>query len=174
MATILCVDDDPNVGLILEDTLQRAGHATVMARHVPEALHALAAQEIDLIISDYRMPGITGLEFLTMLGREGHDVPLIMLTGYASIEHAVMAIKAGAVDYISKPFKLAELLAAAAVDAGAKVRFVNLREHAGWSREAKGATPKMAALIAMAAVPEPQPSPAVSPARPWSPPGADG
>ncbi len=104
MATILCVDDDPSVGLILEDTLQRAGHTTIMARHVPEGLHALARHPVDLIISDYRMPGITGLEFLSMLSREGHDVPLIMLTGYASIEHAVTAIKAGAVDYITKPF----------------------------------------------------------------------
>ena len=50
----------------------------------------------DLIISDYRMPGLTGLEFLSLLQREGYDVPLIMLTGYASIEHAVAAIKAGA------------------------------------------------------------------------------
>ena len=123
MATILCVDDDPNVGLILEDTLQRAGHTTVMARHVPEALHALAAQEVDLIISDYRMPGITGLEFLTMLGREGHDVPLIMLTGYASIEHAVTAIKAGAVDYITKPVRPQQL--ELAVDQA--LEFVRLR-----------------------------------------------
>ena len=132
MATILCVDDDPNVGLILEDTLQRAGHATVMARHVPEALHALAAQEIDLIISDYRMPGITGLEFLTMLGREGHDVPLIMLTGYASIEHAVTAIKAGAVDYITKPVRPQQL--ELAVDQA--LEFVRLRrENAALRRE---------------------------------------
>ena len=55
----------------------------------------------------------------------------------------------------------APLFGELAGDSGAKVRFVNLREHAGWSREAKGATPKMAALIAMAAVPEPQPAPAV-------------
>ena len=105
MATILYVDDDPSVGLILEDTLQRAGHATIGARHVPEALHALAQGGIDLIISDYRMPGITGLELISMMQREGYDVPLIMLTGYASIEHAVTAIKAGAVDYITKPVR---------------------------------------------------------------------
>ena len=61
MATILCVDDDPSVGLILEDTLQRAGHQTLMARHVPEGLHLLGQHAVDLIISEYRMPGITGL-----------------------------------------------------------------------------------------------------------------
>ena len=109
MATILWVDDDATVGLILEDTLRRAGHEPVGARHVAEALHVLERSAIDLVISDYRMPGITGLEFLTMLQREGHDVPVIMLTGHASIEHAVTAIKAGAVDYITKPVRPQQL-----------------------------------------------------------------
>jgi DNA-binding NtrC family response regulator len=109
MATILYVDDEPTVGLILEDTLQRAGHRALGARNVPEALQILAGGEVELIISDYRMPGISGLEFVEMLKREGHDVPLIMITGYASIEHAVSAIKAGAIDYITKPVQPAQL-----------------------------------------------------------------
>jgi DNA-binding NtrC family response regulator len=95
----------PAVGLILEDTLRRAGHESVAARNVGEALHLLERTPVELVISDYRMPGITGLEFLAMLQREGHDVPVIMLTGHASIEHAVTAIKAGAVDYITKPVR---------------------------------------------------------------------
>lgn len=109
MATILYVDDEPAVGLILEDTLQRAGYSTVGARTVPEALGHLARGQIDLILSDYRMPGITGLEFLSLIRQEGHEAPLIMLTGYASIEHAVSAIKAGAVDYITKPVRPQQL-----------------------------------------------------------------
>src|SRR4051794_37601275 len=103
MATILYLDDEPTIGLILEDTLERAGHVAIGARTVPEALQALAAGGADLIISDYRMPGLTGLEFLELLRQEGYDIPLIMLTGYATIEHAVESIKAGAVDYITKP-----------------------------------------------------------------------
>ena len=109
MATILYVDDEPSVGLILEDTLSRAGHRPVGARNVVEALQVLARESIDLIISDYRMPGLTGLEFLSLLQREGYDIPLIMLTGYASIEHAVAAIKAGAIDYITKPVRTQQL-----------------------------------------------------------------
>ena len=109
MATILCVDDEPAVGLILEDTLARAGHEPVHARNVPEALQMLRQGGIDLIISDYRMPGLTGLELLALLQREGFEVPLIMLTGYASVEHAVASIKAGAVDYITKPIRAAQL-----------------------------------------------------------------
>jgi DNA-binding NtrC family response regulator len=109
MATILCLDDEPAIGLILQDTLERAGHQAVSAHNVPQALQALQAGTIDLIISDYRMPGLTGLEFLALLRQEGHDTPLIMLTGYGSIEHAVAAIKAGAIDYITKPVRPEQL-----------------------------------------------------------------
>jgi DNA-binding NtrC family response regulator len=109
MATILCLDDEPAIGLILQDTLERAGHETVSAHNVPQALQALQAGTIDLIISDYRMPGLTGLEFLALLRQEGYETPLIMLTGYGSIEHAVAAIKAGAIDYITKPVRPEQL-----------------------------------------------------------------
>lgn len=109
LATILYVDDEPAVGLILEDTLRRAGYSTLGARTVPEALGHLARGQVDLILSDYRMPGLTGLEFLSLIRKEGYEAPLIMLTGYASIEHAVSAIKAGAVDYITKPVRPQQL-----------------------------------------------------------------
>ena len=123
MSSILCVDDDPSIGLILEDTLERAGHKTVTARNVPEALQILSQGGVDLIISDYRMPELTGLEFLEILGREGLEIPLIMLTGYASIEHAVASIKAGAIDYITKPVRPPQL--ELAVDQA--LEFVRLR-----------------------------------------------
>ncbi|MEX2281962.1 MAG: sigma-54 dependent transcriptional regulator, partial [Gemmatimonadota bacterium] len=72
-------------------------------------LLVLARGGIDLIVSDYRMPGNSGLDFLQQLKEHEHDVPLIMVTGHASIEHAVAAIKAGAIDYITKPFEAAQL-----------------------------------------------------------------
>ena len=109
MANILYVDDEPAIGLILQDTLERLGHTAIGATNVPEALGALARTHFDLIISDYRMPGLSGLEFLELLRAEGKDVPLIMLTGYATIEHAVAAIKAGATDYITKPLQPEQL-----------------------------------------------------------------
>src|SRR6478735_7842817 len=87
--SILYVDDEPAVSMIVEHTLRDAGHETVGARNVPEALQVLAKGGVELIISDYRMPGLSGLEFLELLTSEGFDIPLIMLTGYASIEHAV-------------------------------------------------------------------------------------
>lgn len=105
MATILCVDDEASSVEILEDSLQRAGHETVGVHNVKAAMNVLTRGGIDLVISDYRMPGATGLEFLAEITEKGIEVPLIMLTGYASIEHAVAAIKAGATDYITKPVR---------------------------------------------------------------------
>jgi len=109
MATILCVDDDETISLLLGETLKKAGHEPLNAANVPEALAILARGNVDLIISDYRMPGNTGLDLLAHLEREGIDTPVIMMTGYASIEHAVASIKAGAVDYITKPVRAAQL-----------------------------------------------------------------
>ena len=105
MATILYVDDEPVVGMLLGHTIEQAGHQAVGAKSVAEALQILARGGVDLIISDHQMPGLTGLDFLEILKRDGVDIPLIMLTGYASIEHAVAAIKAGAIDYITKPIE---------------------------------------------------------------------
>ena len=109
MAQILFVDDDPTVGAILHDTLHRLGHHPFGASNIPEALGVLQRESLDLIILDHRMPGMTGLEFLEYLKEEGTDVPVIMLTGHGSIEHAVAAIKAGAVDYITKPVRADQL-----------------------------------------------------------------
>ena len=103
MATILYVDDEPVVGMMLGHTIERAGHHAIGATSVPEALQVLARGGVDLIISDHQMPGLTGLDFLEILKRDGVDIPLIMLSGFASIEHAVAAIKAGATNYITKP-----------------------------------------------------------------------
>ena len=109
MALILYVDDDPATGLLLEEILAKGGHTTTGARNVLEALQVLSRESVDLIISDYRLPGLTGLEFLSLLQREGYEIPLIMQTAYGSIEHAVTAIKAGAIDYLSKPVRPAQL-----------------------------------------------------------------
>ncbi len=106
---ILCVDDTPTELLFLEKVLQAAGHEVTTAPHVPAALELLAQEQFDLVISDYRMPKLTGLEFLNILARDGYDVPLIMSTAYGTIEDAVASIKAGAIDYITKPVRREQL-----------------------------------------------------------------
>jgi DNA-binding NtrC family response regulator len=105
MAHILYVDDEEHVRLILQDTLERIGHTAVGASSAAEALGALAHGDVEVILSDFRMPGLSGLELLELIREQGHHQPLIMLTGHATIEHAVAAIKAGAADYITKPIQ---------------------------------------------------------------------
>jgi DNA-binding NtrC family response regulator len=109
MSTILCVDDEPTVGVVLENALTEIGHQPVLASSVDEAMNAVSRQAFDLIISDYRMPSRTGLDLLHQLREEGNDTPVIIMTGYGSIEHAVRSVRHGAVDYLTKPFDLEAL-----------------------------------------------------------------
>jgi DNA-binding NtrC family response regulator len=105
MATILCIDDEPSVGVALEQTLQQIGHETRLAQSVEAGMDVLGRVAVDLIISDYRMPGASGLDLIARLQKEGYRIPVIMLTGFSSIEHAVIAIKSGAIDYLTKPIR---------------------------------------------------------------------
>ncbi len=105
MSTILCIDDEPSVGVVLEHHLAEIGHTPVLATSVAEALEALTRQPFDLIISDYRMPQASGLDLLETLRQQGTDVPVIIMTGYSSVEHAVLTMRHGAVDYLTKPLR---------------------------------------------------------------------
>jgi len=109
MARILCVDDEAAPLSLIEESLKEADHQTVSVRNVEAALKVLGRGGIDLILCDYRMPEATGLELLSIMEEEGIKVPLIMITGFGSIEHAVASIKAGAVDYITKPARPQQL-----------------------------------------------------------------
>lgn len=105
MATILCVDDEPSVGTVLEHTLSKLGHRPVLVSSVDDALKTLAHTSVDLIVADYVMPDRTGLDLLKLLQEEGHRIPVIIMTGYSSIENAVSSIKSGAIDYLTKPIR---------------------------------------------------------------------
>ena len=103
MAMILCVDDEPAVSAIVEHGLTRLGHRCRLCSSVEEALDTVARSPFDLILADYRMPKKTGLDLLRLLEAEGYRIPVIIMTGYSSVEHAVASIKSGAIDYLTKP-----------------------------------------------------------------------
>ena len=104
-ASILCIDDEPAVGVILEHTLRRAGHRLTLKSSVEDAMQVIVRTPVDLIIADYGMSGLTGLDLLARLDREGYKIPVIIMTGYSNIEHAVMSIESGAIDYLTKPIQ---------------------------------------------------------------------
>lgn len=109
MSTILCIDHEPTMGVVLEDSLSRIGHQPVLAGSVEEGLRALAQQQVDLIISDCRMPDVSGHDLLDHIREEGLEIPVILTTGYASVEDAVLSMRKGAVDYLTKPFRFEAL-----------------------------------------------------------------
>src|SRR5512132_2349871 len=110
LATLLVADDDPAVRQSLERTLTREGYAVVLAPDGQAALERLRAGGIDLVLSDLRMPGLTGLEFLAQGKAAIPDVDFILLTAFGTVEEAVKAMKDGAIDFITKPFQRAQLI----------------------------------------------------------------
>jgi DNA-binding NtrC family response regulator len=107
---ILIVDDDPGQRSLLDSFLRSQGFPTVVAASGPDALAALADQDIGMMISDVRMPGMTGLETLRRARKEHATLPVLLVTAFADIRDAVEAMRDGAVNYLSKPIDLDELL----------------------------------------------------------------
>jgi len=99
------VDDEPAVGAVLEHVLGDLGHESVLSGSVDEAIQHLTQQRVDLIISDCIMPGRDGFELLDYLREQGLEIPIIIMSGYSSVEHAVVAMRRGAVDYLTKPLR---------------------------------------------------------------------
>jgi len=110
MALILVVDDDRNVCRVLKDLLERAGFEVLTAPDVDAAVPILKQQDLDLIVTDLKMPGKSGMDLLSLCHEARPAVPVIMMTAYADVEAAVTAMKKGAYDFITKPFDENELL----------------------------------------------------------------
>ena len=108
--TILIVDDDPHVLEVLYARLQSAGYTVLKAGNGQAALALLKSNKIDLMVSDMKMPGMGGMEVLARARTMQPGLPIVFLTAYGTIPDAVKAVKAGAVDYLAKPFDGKELV----------------------------------------------------------------
>jgi DNA-binding NtrC family response regulator len=108
--SILVVDDDLHILEVLEARLSSSGSKVLKAAGAEEALSLLKIKRVDLMISDMKMPGMNGMDLLTEVRSQKPDLPVIFLTAYGTISDAVLAVKAGAVDYLTKPFEGKELL----------------------------------------------------------------
>lgn len=109
-AKILIVEDDAALREAIIDTLELADYCCLEADSGEAALVMLKQQPVDLIISDVQMPGIDGLQLLRSLNNQGIDVPVIVMTAFAKVDDAVIAMREGAIDYLSKPFSTETLL----------------------------------------------------------------
>ncbi|CUS48398.1 MAG: flagellar two component signal transduction system response regulator FlrC [Idiomarinaceae bacterium HL-53] len=107
---ILLVEDDPALRDALSDTLELNGYKVRAASSAEQALLMVKEQIPGLVLSDVQLGGISGIQLLTSLQRQGYDLPMIMMTAYAQVDDAVKAMRMGAVDYLSKPFATEQLL----------------------------------------------------------------
>ena len=107
---VLVVDDDPAVGMVLGAILQQASFRTTSVQSGARALEVLAAEPIDAVITDLRMPGMDGMELLAHVVRTLPDVPVLVISAHATVSNAVDAMKAGAADFVQKPFDREEIL----------------------------------------------------------------
>jgi DNA-binding NtrC family response regulator len=107
---ILIVDDDPGQRSLLESFLRGQGFETVTAASGEKALETLRAGDFSMMISDVRMPGLSGLETMRLARQEHAVLPILLVTAYADIREAVGAMRDGALNYLAKPIDLDELL----------------------------------------------------------------
>ncbi|MFT5726434.1 MAG: two-component system response regulator PilR (NtrC family) [Desulforhopalus sp.] len=110
MALVLIVDDERGMRDFLKILLEKEGHKVITANRGQKALEILESKTIDLVVSDIRMPELSGIELLEIIKENTPELPVIMITAFASPDDAVMAMKNGAFDYISKPFNVDEII----------------------------------------------------------------
>ncbi|MEW6290053.1 MAG: sigma-54 dependent transcriptional regulator [Thermodesulfobacteriota bacterium] len=111
MHTILVVDDEPNYLIILTEILRDEGFEVFAAENGEKALDIVRTTDLDLVLTDMQMPVMGGMELLRQVKAINHNLPVIMLTAYGEVEKAVAAMRDGAFNYLTKPFKNDELIA---------------------------------------------------------------
>lgn len=109
MGTVLVVDDEANILKVFAARLERHGHSVLTSPTAEEALDKLENEDVDILLSDYLLPGQSGMDLLTIVRDSYPDLPVIMMTAYGSIEMAVDAMKQGAYDYLTKPVDYHEM-----------------------------------------------------------------
>jgi DNA-binding NtrC family response regulator len=109
MPTILIIEDEAKMRRLLELNLGEDGFKTLSAGDAETGLKLLDSEPVHLVLTDLKLPGMNGLEFLNSAKRQNPALPIVVMTAFGSVETAVEAMKAGASDYVLKPFSLAEI-----------------------------------------------------------------
>ncbi|MBM4146272.1 MAG: sigma-54-dependent Fis family transcriptional regulator [Nitrospira sp.] len=111
MAKILIVDDEPDMLKLLSMILrEKTSYETTTTNNPLEAIELMKQGGFDLVISDLKMPGLDGLEIIDAVRKIDEDIPVIIITAFASLESASEAIKKGGFDFITKPFRREQIL----------------------------------------------------------------
>jgi two-component system response regulator HydG len=139
-ARVLVVDDEPTLLRALEALLKKKGHEVVALDSPIAAMQRLAGEDFDVALLDIKMPQLSGLELLNAVKHRRPEVEVILMTGHATVETALAAVRAGAYDYLTKPFEDVEVVARAVAKAAErKALFDRNRELERVLRERDGA-----------------------------------
>ncbi len=109
-AKILIADDDDSLRRVLEFQLQEAGYKVLTAENGARALEIFSSDAVDCLITDWRMPQMSGAELLQRVGAINSETPIIVITAFGDVETAVEAMRGGAFDFITKPFNRQSIL----------------------------------------------------------------
>lgn len=112
MSKVLLVDDEPRILLLLQSLLKTNGYEIETARDGASALAIVNKGGIDITVTDLRMAPMDGMQLFAEIKKVRPGMPVILLTAYASVETAIEAMKEGVFDYLTKPFKVDDILAA--------------------------------------------------------------
>ncbi|HEX7523863.1 MAG TPA: response regulator, partial [Candidatus Deferrimicrobium sp.] len=104
MKPILVVDDDPQMRSALKEAIQRIGYGADVCENGQEAIGRISRIDYSLVVTDMKMPGMDGLSLLREIHRRCATQPVVVITGYATVENAVETMREGATDYLLKPF----------------------------------------------------------------------
>jgi DNA-binding NtrC family response regulator len=110
---ILVADDDEIARDVISSLLSKDGYPVILAKDGIEAIRALRLEDVGLVITDLRMPGADGIEVLKYTVRKNPDTAVVIITAYGTLDTALEAIKEGAYDYMTKPYKVQEIIALA-------------------------------------------------------------
>lgn len=102
--TILIVDDDPSLRRVIEFQLQESSYTVLTAQNGEDALNLMMSHQVDCLITDWRMPQMSGLDLLRRANASNSEIPIIVITAFSDVETAVEAMRHGAFDFITKPF----------------------------------------------------------------------
>jgi FixJ family two-component response regulator len=119
IATVFVVDDDEDMRQALDNLLRSVGHEVRLFGSTSEFLQKAPADASGCLVLDVRLPGVSGLEFQNQLARANAHIPIIFMTGHGDIPMSVRAMKAGAIDFLTKPFRDQDMLEAVALALGA-------------------------------------------------------
>ncbi|WP_210398070.1 sigma-54-dependent transcriptional regulator [Motiliproteus sediminis] len=108
--TVLIVDDEPALRQILGNAVGKAGYQVLLAENGTKALETLAAEVVDVVLCDIRMPDMTGIDVVSKAREQGIETPFLVMTAFASVNTAIEAMRVGAYDYMVKPIRNEDLL----------------------------------------------------------------